>query len=281
MDAFRFLFLADPQLGCYATFSGMSDEQLEDFAARGMNVRKVPNTTGWDWDAARFSDAIAAANELTPDLVVVGGDMINDVDQPGQLKTFREIAAHLDSIPLYFVPGNHDISGDSVHPTVETTAFYRSAFGDDHYTFGHGGATFVVMNTVLLDQPEALPAESEAHLTWLEAALRDAAEQPGPTLLFGHHPLFVDAPDEDTTYWAIAREGRRSVLDLLRTHGATVVFSGHRHKNASATFEGIELVTSSAVGFPLGDDPSGYRVVDVYPDHIEHEYVAFADQGWD
>ena len=34
------------------------------------------------------------------------------------------------------------------------------------------------------------------------------------------------------------------------------------------------MVTSAAVGYPLGDDPSGFRTVRVYEDRIEHEYHA-------
>ena len=34
------------------------------------------------------------------------------------------------------------------------------------------------------------------------------------------------------------------------------------------------MVTSAAVGYPLGDDPSGFRTVRVYGDRIEHDYHA-------
>ena len=47
MSGFRFLFMADCQLGCYATFSGMTQEDVEDFAQRDMAVRPVPRVEGW------------------------------------------------------------------------------------------------------------------------------------------------------------------------------------------------------------------------------------------
>ena len=37
----------------------------------------------------------------------------------------------------------------------------------------------------------------------------------------------------------------------------------------------LQMVTSGPVGYPLGDDPSGLRIVKVYDDRIEHEYFAF------
>ena len=42
---------------------------------------------------------------------------------------------------------------------------------------------------------------------------------------------------------------------------------------ATEDFEYDDLmVTTGAVGYPLGDDPSGLRIIKVYQDRIEHEY---------
>jgi 3',5'-cyclic AMP phosphodiesterase CpdA len=282
MAPFRFLFLADPQLGCYATFSGMSDDEIAGFAARGLRVRPVPAVEGWAWDADRYADAVRMANELAPDLVVVGGDMVDDIAVPGQLEAYLDITARLDpAIAVHYVPGNHDIAADAVNPTAEGRAFYREAFGEDRAAFEHGGASFVIMNTVLLDRADRLPDDHRAQVAFLERALADAAARPGPTLVFGHHPIFVASPDEPRSYWSIDPPGRQAVLDLLDVHGATAVFSGHRHRNAAARYGQVELVTTSAVGLPLGDDPSGFRVVEVHEDRIEHRFVPLDDQGWD
>ncbi len=54
--------------------------------------------------------------------------------------------------------------------------------------------------------------------------------------------------------------------------GTDVVFSGHYHNNALNIFGRVELVTTSAVGKPLGNAPSGMRIVKIYSDRIEHEY---------
>ena len=39
----------------------------------------------------------------------------------------------------------------------------------------------------------------------------------------------------------------------------------------------LQMVTSGAVGYPLGDDPSGFRVVKVFHGNIEHKYFGFDD----
>ncbi len=34
----------------------------------------------------------------------------------------------------------------------------------------------------------------------------------------------------------------------------------------------MEMITTGPVGRPLGKDPSGFRIVKVHEEHIEHEY---------
>ena len=50
------------------------------------------------------------------------------------------------------------------------------------------------------------------------------------------------------------------------------MFSGRYHRNSYGEHGGLQMVTTGAVGYPLGDDPSGFRVVRVHGDRIEHEY---------
>ena len=34
----------------------------------------------------------------------------------------------------------------------------------------------------------------------------------------------------------------------------------------------LEMITTGAVGLPLGEDPSGLRVVKIYADRLDHQY---------
>ena len=70
----------------------------------------------------------------------------------------------------------------------------------------------------------------------------------------------------------IPKERRRVLLELFKAHGVAAVFAGHWHRNNYASDGDLQMVTSGPVGYPLGDDPSGLRVVKVFEDRIEHEY---------
>jgi hypothetical protein len=66
---------------------------------------------------------------------------------------------------------------------------------------------------------------------------------------------------------------RARLLELASDAGVTAVFCGHTHRNQVGWTGDLQMVQTTAVGCPLGDDPSGFRLVRVYEDRIEHEPV--------
>jgi predicted phosphodiesterase len=89
--------------------------------------------------------------------------------------------------------------------------------------------------------------------------------------LYGQHP---EEPDS----WAvIPRDKRKVLLGLFETNRVSAVFAGHWHRCHYVNHKGIQMVTTGPVGYPLGDDPSGLRIVKVFQDHIEHQYYGLDD----
>jgi serine/threonine-protein phosphatase CPPED1 len=277
VSGFRFLFMADCQLGCYASFSGMNATQTAAYADRDMIVAPTPRTRGWAWDAERFTAAVAAANRLQPAFVVMGGDMVDDSSDVEQYTAVRQIAEGLDGIPIHWVPGNHDCADDSLVPTAGSLARYRDRFGPDRYAFAHGDTAFVAINTVVLDHPERVADELDAQVAFLEESLCEAVQRGARhVIVFGHHPLFTHHPEEPDTYWNIPSRQRRDVLRLLHTFGVRVYFCGHWHRNGGGWDGDLEVAVTGPVGYPLGRDPSGFRIVDVAADRVDHQYVGLA-----
>lgn len=265
--------MADCQLGAYATFSGMDEDDIARFATRGMNVEIVPKVEGFEWDAERYRLAIDMANAIRPEFVVMGGDMIDDNSVPVQVEELLRITGELDSeIPMLWVPGNHDIANDTVVPTPSSLSNYREVFGADYYGFDHGQTRFVVLNTVVIDHPENVEDELAEQQAFIEYELSKSNES-AHTILLGHHPLFLESADEDDSYWNIPGKRRRPILELIHQHGVQIAFAGHWHRNSLAYDGDFEMVTSGPVGYPLGNDPSGVRIVDVGSDRVLHEFV--------
>lgn len=272
----RFVFIADCQFGAYATFSGMDAEDVARFAENDMTVRAVPATTGFEWEARQYERAIATVNDVTPDFVVVGGDMVDDPRDEGQLAALRRITALLrPGIDVHWVPGNHDVAFDAAVPTPESVDQYRRRFGADAYAFHRDEVSFIVGNSTIWARPEELPGGWAGQLGFLETEL-EAARRRGSAhiVVFAHHPLFTRSVNEEDSYWNIARERRSILLDLFSDYSVSTVFSGHWHRNGGGTVGDLELVISGPVGYPLASDPPGLRVVEVDSKLVEHRYVA-------
>jgi 3',5'-cyclic AMP phosphodiesterase CpdA len=202
--------------------------------------------------------------------------MVNDQDDQEQLAEVERITARLDSdIPMYWAAGNHDVGNT---PTPESLRLYRERYGDDDYSFDHDGTHFLFLNSCISFDPSQVPGEWERQLQFVTKDLQKAVtERHEHILVFVHHPLFVGTPDDDDSWLVIPKERRSVLLELFKGHGVTAVFTGHWHQNSLATDGELQMVTTGPVGYPLGDDPSGFRIVKVLGPRIEHEYYGFDD----
>ena len=274
---FLFMQLADPQLGMFSSISGLTDQEIEERRQRGINVRKAPKvTTGFVEETGLFTRAIEAANRLKPAFVMVCGDMTHDPDDEDQVAEVKRIAGMLDpGIPLHWVAGNHD-AGNA--PTAELLARYRSRYGADNYSFDHDGCHFVVLDSCVAFDASHVPNEWDALVNFLREDLQ-AARDSGcqDIVIFMHHPLFLSHKDEEDGYFVIPGERRSVILEILKGQGVSAVFAGHLHRNVYASDGELQMITTGAVGYPLGDDPSGLRIVRMYGDAIKHDYYGFDD----
>ncbi len=250
-----FIQMADPQIGC--------------------NIAEA----GGDSEADLLATALQHANRLEPAFVLVSGDMINmpsEGDGPGphaelQADEFFRIAEELNpTIPFYLLPGNHDLLDA---PTRESLVWYRRRFGPDWYKFTCGNCLYIVLNSCLFYDGRHCPDAAAEQLQWLRRTLQEAsAAHYAHAFICTHHSLYLEHPDEEDDYFVLPRQARSTLLELFHDHGVRAVFSGHYHRNASATEGDLELITTSAVALALGQDPPGIRIVKVFDGHIEHDY---------
>ncbi len=277
MDPLTFMQLADTQFGMFRNFIEISQERMADYRSRGHNIRQVEPFEGFAPETERFQKAVDAANSIQPAFVAICGDMVNDPTDEAQVAELYRISGGLSSnIPIYRVSGNHDSSEDDhITPTADSLARYRELFGDDIYSFVEGGVKFIVINSTVVHHPGEVRAEYRRQIDWLESELVSARDGSAEkVIVLSHHPLFLEHPDEPDLYFNVPRDNRRPVTQLLETHGVDAVFAGHMHQNNYARHGNMLMVATGSVGYPLGDDPSGYRMVTVSNKGIDHRYYS-------
>jgi serine/threonine-protein phosphatase CPPED1 len=248
------------------TFIQMSDPQF------GMYTKDAD----FLHETANFEFAIAAANRLKPDFVVVTGDLINKSGDAAQAAEYHRIASRLDSkIKLFSVPGNHDVGNE---PTAESLAQYRERFGPDYYTFRVGDVAGIVLNSNLEKGAEKVPGEAAKMEAWFHDELeRVKLSGAGHMFVFQHIPFFLKDPDEADQYFNIPKSVRERYLRLLHEYGVQHVFAGHYHRNELGRDGDLEMVTTGPVGMPLEGAKSGLRVVTVKDGSVTHKYYDFGD----
>ena len=283
-----FVQMADPQFGQFAHFSGRPPEDLASYRRHGLNVRAAAKVTHFREETRRFEAAVTMAGAERPRFVIVCGDMVNAAGDPAQVDEVKRIAAALpQGVPLRYVAGNHDACPDNEVPDPASLARYRADFGPDYYAFREDAAHFVVLNACLLQHPERALEDFDRQMAWLEETLRDATRADASHVVaFTHQPLFMvdpEEPDEDYPwapsppgrppgYWTVPRARRMPVIELFRRHGVQATFCGHWHRNHEARDGDMVEVLTSSVGYPLGDDPSGIRIVRLTGAGLEHEF---------
>ena len=260
------IFLILISAGCSSgrlTFFQMADTQFGFFNENKEFSRETKN----------MEAAIVAANRLKPAFVVVCGDLVNKPGDPAQIAEYKRIAAQLDpSIKLYNVSGNHDVENA---PTAESLAIYKQHFGDDRYTFHSGNILGIIINSSLIKDSSLSTSETAAQEIWLENTLKDAHLSGVKNIMvFMHHSFFLKSPNEPDEYFNINLDRRKIYLDLFKKYGVKQLFAGHYHRNAYGKDGDLEMITTGPVGRPLGADSSGFRIVNVKGQIVDHQYFA-------
>ena len=225
------------------------------------------NNEGFEKETVLYEKAVEHVNKLKPDFVVITGDFVHNSNNKSQIEEFLKITAKIHpEIPVYLSPGNHDVGQEPDKQSLQT---YIDTYGYDRFSFNLKGYFFVGLNTSLIKGD--MPRCEKKQYKWLKKELKEGQDF-SQVVLFCHYPFFINAFDEPEKYSNIALEDREKYLSLFEEYNVDAVFSGHYHNNAFAKYGDIQFVTTSAIGKPLGEAPSGIRIIRIYNGKIKHEF---------
>ncbi len=192
------------------------------------------------------------------------GDMVNPVPElpsyADAASNFHDIAGNLGR-PLYLVPGNHDIGDKPVDwmpagmVDAHNIGIYEKHFGPHFYSFDHGNAHFVVLNSSLMNSGD--PAEAKQR-NWVEEDLKQNADK--RTFFFIHYPIFVSDPEEPGSYDNIDEPGRGWLLDLLTRYKPEALFCAHVHNFWYDVYTDTEIYVLPSTCFVRHDYSEMYRI---------------------
>src|SRR5690606_30182515 len=103
--------------------------------------------------AITFRRAIDSIEALRPRprFLIITGDLANR--KPQHYRTFKAIVRRT-RVPVYFVPGNHDVGNRISDRSIQRTEQYRRTIGADYYAFSVGSpenrTLFIVLNSLYM-----------------------------------------------------------------------------------------------------------------------------------
>ncbi|WP_242094368.1 metallophosphoesterase [Aestuariivivens sediminicola] len=225
------------------------------------------NNKGFEKETELYEETVKHINRLKPDFVVITGDLINKPDSREQLAEFKRITSKIASdIPVYLTPGNHDVKNEPDRFSIKQ---YLKDYQYQWFSFEHKGSQYIGVNSSVI-KTNFLKYERK-QFNFVKRELKKSKDAIHK-VVFCHYPFFNSKFDEEEGYSNIGLENRMKYLDLFANYGVDAVFAGHLHDNNEVSYKDMQFITTCAVGKPLGDAPSGFRVIKVYPDRIDSIY---------
>ena len=161
-------------------FVQISDPQL-GFISKNKNVEK---------ERELMEKIIPEVNRIRPDMIVFSGDLVHDRNNRQQLEEFDRLCGMFDkSIPMYYIPGNHDIGNEADHGEVLK---FIQKYGSDRFVYKGKGYTVIGFNSCVI---KAETEYEEAEYEWLEEQLSKVGKKK-PVIVVAHHPFFIKSADE-------------------------------------------------------------------------------------
>lgn len=232
----------------------------------------------------------ALVDSIGPAFVLISGDLIRDALRVPEAEArgyYDLITRELSSfkVPVYTVPGNHEIFGIERHRSLVSPAhplygkrFYRSVRGPNYYSFDYGGIHFLGLDTVDYDDLQYYGNVDSLQLSWIA---RDLAHVRAgtPVVSFNHIPLvsgaqIVDGYDDESVAPTVIRLRGRSafrhgVQNLEAVLGALgpnleIALGGHMHRREFLRYETASgtrrfAQTAAVVGPVRGEGQMGIR----------------------
>ena len=207
-----------------------------------------------------LSSAIEETNALSPDLVVVAGDLTTE----GYRWEFEEAKGYLgrlDCPNVVVAMGNHDARHVGYRHFEEFFGMRERAVA---VRAPDGEAKVVTIDSTKPDLDEG--EVGREHYAWIDSEFRGWDKGP-KILVIHHHILAVPGTGRDVNILRDAGD----VMAILRELEVDMVLSGHRHVPYVWSISGVRIVHSGTVSSMRvrGTMPPSYNIIEYDSEKVE------------
>jgi Icc protein len=212
-------------------FAQISDSHI------GFNKPANPNVT------STMQAAIEKINALpvVPSFLIHTGD-ITHLAAADQFDTSDQVLKSAKAGEVFYVPGEHDVSGDD--GKLYRQRYGKNSMGAGWYSFDHQGVHFIGLVNVMNLKAGGLGNLGQEQLTWLEKDLK-GKKTSTPIVVFAHMPLWMIYPE-----WGWGTADGAQALSFLKRFGSVTVLNGHIHQTMQKVEGDITFHTATSTAFP-------------------------------
>lgn len=241
-----------------------------------------------------FQMAIDKTNELNPDFVITGGDLVYDAMRGGQARCdslfslYKEMSKGF-RMPVYNTLGNHDLFAiypespeSETHPDYKYGMFERY-FGKTYYSFNHKGWHFVVLNSLDITADKKYRGHfREEQIEWLKSDL-DKTDSLTPIVVISHIPM-LSVRGQMAGSAGPMIDNVAEVFKILENKNLKLILQGHIHwKESGQVNDRFEFITGGSIagnGWKgrRHNTKEGFVQVNVQGSELSWKYI---DHGWE
>ncbi|HYV25902.1 MAG TPA: metallophosphoesterase [Candidatus Eisenbacteria bacterium] len=190
-----------------------------------------------------LQEAIKRINSLPqpPDFILHTGDLTH-LAAAEEFDTLEQLLKSVKTQQIFFVPGEHDVTGDNGKLYLER--FGKKSKGQGWYSFDHHGVHFIGLVNVVDIQQNGLGSLGREQLEWLQQDLKDRSPET-PIVVFAHIPLWEVYPA-----WGWGTEDGARALSYLKPFGSVTILNGHIHQTMKKVEGRITFHTAMSTAFP-------------------------------
>lgn len=249
---------------------------------------------------AGFQMAIDTINQINPDFVLTGGDLIMDAlnqtygRADSLYKLYNEVSGSLE-MPVYNTVGNHEVygwhrdeEGLEEHPEFGKKMF-EEKIGERFYSFDHKDWHFIVLDAIYRgENGHYMGKIDEEQIEWLKSDLQKV-DSKTPIGISVHIPFITASTQLSRGSTVPNSEGivitnSLDVLKLFMEHNLRLVLQGHLHFLEDIYIQNqVHFITAGAVcgrwwnNKPESLPQEGFLLLHLNGENVDWEYV---DYGW-
>jgi 3',5'-cyclic AMP phosphodiesterase CpdA len=245
-----------------------------------------------------FRKAITKVNELNPNFVITGGDLIMDAlgQSYGRADSLYHIYTKMLTefkMPVYNTIGNHEIYGWYAESGADTNnpeygkKMFEKRIGPRYQRIDRYGWIFLLLDSVVKDGKGGYEGGIDPEqMQWLKEQLASIPAET-PIVISLHIPLLTTEAQILRGSTAANKPGEvvvnsKEVLDLFKGHNLKLVLQGHLHYYETLHVFGTDYVTGGSVAASWWEGPylgteEGFLLLKANSTEVTWEYVEY---GW-